>query len=118
MPQQIVAVTMAIYNQTAWCMDKLGDKEMLMSPSIFKNQGTFFANTNQAARKSYGKEGSPKEVVEYCKKKLAEGISWDGGMRQFVSLIYQGTVLHGFQIRMMGHMGIAIRDYKWARVSE
>ena len=108
-------MTMALYQETVWCMDKLDDKDMVVSPSIFKNQSTYFGNTNQASKASYGKEGSPQEVIDYCKKKLMEGITWDGGMRQFVSLIYQGTVFHGFQIRIMGQLGIAIKDFKWAR---
>ena len=38
-------------------------------------------------------------------------------MRDFISFLYRGTALHGFQIRMMagGQLGLAMKDFKWAR---
>ena len=106
---------MDIYDETALCMDKLGADDMILSPSVYTNQSTYFGNTDQPQKPSRGKEGSPQEVLDYCKRKLSEGITWDGGMRQFIALIYQGTILHGVQIRMMGQIGEAAKGFKWAR---
>eukprot|EP00956_Cyclotella_meneghiniana_P000245 scaffold308_cov52-Cyclotella_meneghiniana.AAC.4 len=117
LPQQLVAITRLLHDKTVLCIDKFDDQNIIMSPSLFQNQQTYFANTGQPKSNwlSRGKEGSPQEVLDYCKTKLDEGITWSGGMREFVMFMYQGTVIHGILIRMMGQVSHAAKDFKWAR---
>jgi len=57
---------------------------------------------------------SPQEVVRYCQKML-KSISWNNGMRYFVSVQYKGSVAYGLFLRLTGNTSEAITYLKWAR---
>jgi len=114
LPQQFTATTMTLFLHTVWCTETLGKGDMIVSDAILESQATFLCNFGQTEG-PVDKAGTPEEVMAYCKKKLHEGVTWDGGMRKFVSLLYRGTVLYGFFIRNFGRVAESLKAFKWAR---
>mmetsp|Transcript_3531 Transcript_3531/g.7804 ORF Transcript_3531/g.7804 Transcript_3531/m.7804 type:complete len:735 (-) Transcript_3531:443-2647(-) len=126
-PQQFVAVQQVLFFKVLGCkyklgtgdntakMDWSGGEELVLSPAVRNAARSYLANAKQDNDDfAVGKEGTPEEVIEYCKKKLKEGITWEGGIRDFVALIYRGTVLAGWLSRLGVGLGAALKSFKWA----
>ena len=85
--------------QVLTCKQKLGrtdfathdwtkGEDLVLSPAIVNAARSYWMGyAGQADDGTMGKQGTPEEVIEYCKKKLKEGITWEEGMRHFVGLI-------------------------------
>lgn len=71
----------------------------------------------------YGVEASPEGVIKYCRQRLRNGMKWNEGMREFVSLQYRGTVLYSAFCKLLGQSLPFHPDYyesslyyaQWAR---
>ena len=126
-PQQFAAIQQCIMYQVLTCKQKLGrtdfathdwtkGEDLVLSPAIVNAARSYWMGyAGQADDGTMGKQGTPEEVIEYCKKKLKEGITWEEGMRHFVGLNYRGTVLAAWLSRLVEGLAGALRQLKWAR---
>lgn len=85
------------------------------SQSVIVASTTFYANIGQKnAKPDGGQPASPEQVAAYIKQQLQAGKTWEGGLRQFVSLQYRGTILYGGMIRLLGYVAEAYKAERWA----
>jgi len=85
--------------------------DLKSSQAVISASMTFKANIgHQSPTPEVGQEASSTEVVAYIKQQLQAGKTWHGGVRQFVSLQYRGTILYGAMLRLLGHGAEA---YRW-----
>lgn len=91
-----------------------GGEALVVSPAILTATKSFFANAGRSADFAV-EEGTPEEVVEHCKKKLRDGCTWEGGVREFVGFVYRGTFLAAWVSRITEGLGAALKSFKWAR---
>jgi hypothetical protein len=61
------------------------------------------------------KVGSPKEALDCCLDKLRSGLTFDKGLRRYISLLYRGTVLFGLIVRVHGMPDEFYKSLRWAR---
>lgn len=57
---------------------------------------------------------TPEEVVDYMKKLLQSGKTWDAGVRVYASMHYRGTLLFACTLLWMGQHALAYEAQKWA----
>ena len=89
-------------NQDAASTDWMGGAELVVSPAVYEACITYIGNTTGGKDYALGcEEGSPEEVIEFVKKKLSEGKTWEDGIREFVAFAYRGTMLAAFLSRNM-----------------
>ena len=110
------AMLASIFNQTADVTSIFGTKAK-MSPAVISAVQTFQANMRLVSSQKLptgDASNTPEDVLKYCKKMLKQ-ISWNQGMRRFVALQYQGSVLYGVLLRFTGNVAEALKHMKWAR---
>uniref|UniRef100_A0A7S2LTP3 Uncharacterized protein n=1 Tax=Leptocylindrus danicus TaxID=163516 RepID=A0A7S2LTP3_9STRA len=110
------AMLASIFNQTVDVTSIFGTKAK-MSPAIISAVQTFQANMrliSSAKLPQFDSSNTPEDVLKYCKKMLKQ-ISWNQGMRKFVALQYQGSVLYGVLLRFTGNVAEALKQMKWGR---
>lgn len=61
------------------------------------------------------KIGTPKEAFSCCLDKLRSGVTFDDGLRRYISLLYRGTVVFSLIIRIHGMFDKFCAYLRWAR---
>lgn len=123
--QQATAVHMVVYYSLLNCRHTLsgtdfgntdwtGGEDLVLSQAICNSARSFLANAGQNGNAVPEEGVSPEDAVEFIKKKLREGKTWELGVRKYVSFLYRGTVLAAWQSRLMVGLGVALKDLKWA----
>jgi hypothetical protein len=114
--RQYMSTGMSVVNITKHLHEKFFAGQMLTSSGVVNMCSMFYASIGMRGNNPESLvAATPTEVVNYCKKKLREGVTWDGGMRKFVSLQYRGTVMAATMMRLIGQLALAVSDFKWAR---
>jgi hypothetical protein len=57
---------------------------------------------------------TPEEVVDYIKKQLQSGKTWNDGIRLYTSMHYRGTLLYACTLKLMGQFALAYEIEEWA----
>lgn len=111
---QVIALNNAVTSEAMNRFPPLGHPIRVSTGLLYAIVNTF-GHAGMGDAPSYLQEGSPKEVLAYCKAQLRRGVSWDGGMRPFVSLVYRGTVMYAIAARLHSYLSQAHSCLKWAR---
>jgi len=128
-PQQVMALHQLNYFKVLGLRHRLngtnmvttnwkGGKQLVLSPAIVGSIQCFLASSGgeQDDDPLIGKEeGSPEEAIGFAKKMLASGITWVGGVREYVGFVYRGTVLSAWITCRLEGLGAGIKGFKWAR---
>lgn len=61
------------------------------------------------------KIGTPKEAFNCCLDKLRKGVTFDDGLRRYISLLYRGTVVFSLIVRIHGMADKYCAYLRWAR---
>ena len=126
-PQQVIALHMTNYFKIIGIRHRLGGinvattdwkggVQLVLSPAIVGSIKCFMASTGDQEDTMIDKEeGSPEEAVEFAKKMLASGVTWEDGVREYVGFVYRGTVLAAWVSCRLEGLGKGIKGFKWAR---
>ena len=119
-PQQFMAVQMIIYYGVIISRNELLDhsvssdgEDLVLSEAICTMARSFFANMGNDSKFQEG--DTPEAAIDYIKKKLRDGRTWENGILKYVSFLYRGTVLSAYITRLIDGLGSALKQLKWAR---
>lgn len=115
---QMVAVLWSIEMHFIGLFREYGfDRHIKCSAALLAASTTLFANIRTPYPHNINdmeQDPSPHEVVSYIKKQLRAGRTWNGGLRQFVSVQYRGSIMFACITRMIGQVAAAYKSEKWA----
>ncbi|CAJ1962731.1 unnamed protein product [Cylindrotheca closterium] len=118
---QVMASLWSIYAPLRYLVDNCGfGRNIKISKGTLSAVNLLFSNLGGAPHglniKNMEQDPTPEEMVEYVKRQLKAGKTWDKEMRQFVSLNYRSTVLYAGIFRLIVPAAIAesYKLEKWA----
>ena len=93
------------------------DPKFVCGQSILGASNTLFHNMGVLCPHAVAndkQDPKPTEVVSFIQQQLRLGKTWEGGLLQYVSLHYRGTMLYAFFLQYNGLIALAYEQVRWA----